>query len=124
MFRSVDRLARRLGYPVMPPTLGPMRVLTLRAWRLAGELASLGVEVIETHPRSALISAGVSSVEELLVKLGFKSQVDLRGLSRDEKDSIIASITAYCYVVKWCLGKVEAGDGTIYLVDLGLGHNS
>ncbi|MFN4046436.1 MAG: DUF429 domain-containing protein, partial [Acidilobaceae archaeon] len=70
VFRSVDRLARRLGYPVIPPTLGPMRALTLRAWRLAGELWSLRVKVIETHPRSALISAGVSSVEELLARLG------------------------------------------------------
>lgn len=118
IFRSVDKLARRLGYPVIPPTLGPMRTLTLRAWRLAGELSSLGVKVVETHPRSALISAGVSSVEELLARLGLKSLVDLGGLSRDEVDSIVASITAYCYVVGWCLGKVEADDGVIYLVDI------
>lgn len=57
VFRHVDRRAIREGCRVLPPTLGAMRMLTIRAWRLYEMLSSNGVKVIETHPNSALKSS-------------------------------------------------------------------
>ncbi|MBS7634583.1 hypothetical protein KEJ34_03685 [Candidatus Bathyarchaeota archaeon] len=57
VFRDVDRRAIREGYRVLPPRLGAMRMLMIRAWRLYEMLSSNGVKVIETHPYSALKSS-------------------------------------------------------------------
>lgn len=116
VYRVVDRIARSLGYPVLPPTLGPMRLLTRRAWTLYTRLKEIGVTVIETHPRSALISSGCSSVGELLAKLGVVTKASLDSLSRDEVDAVISAIVAYCYVTRLCLCEVRGVDGVIYII--------
>lgn len=116
VYRDVDRVARSLGYPVIPPTLGPMRLLTRRAWTLYQRLTAINVNVIETHPRSALISSGCSSVVELLSKLRLGYDFSLDELSKDEVDAIIASIVAYCYLLGTCVSEVRGVDGVIYLI--------
>ncbi|MEM1873486.1 MAG: hypothetical protein QXF57_02720 [Acidilobaceae archaeon] len=116
-WREVDRLARRAGFRVMPPTLGPMRELTLRAWRLYENLSSLGVEVIETHPSSVLLATSVESLAELLLKLGLSCR-ECYALTRDLADAILAAIAAYCYSARFCAYAVVAGDGAIHLARL------
>jgi hypothetical protein len=115
-YRKVDRIARSLGYPVLPPTLGPMRSLTRRAWSLFNELTRIGVTVIETHPRSALLSSGYANVRDLVAGIGLTSRVELEGLRRDEVDAVISAIVAYCYVTGFCIDEVRAEDGVIYIV--------
>jgi len=116
VFRDVDRVARSLGYNVIPPTLGPMRALTRRAWTLYVKLKAAGVEVIETHPSSALKSSRCPSVEELLASLGVALRVDLNNLREDEVDAIISSLVAYCYHTGRCIEEVRGSDGIIYLI--------
>jgi len=115
-YRRVDRVARNLGYPVLPPTLGPMRSLTKRAWTLFTKLTSMNVTVIETHPRSALISSGYPNVEALLEGTGLSVDLDIEKLSKDEVDAIISAIVAYCYVTKLCIDEIKAEDGIIYII--------
>lgn len=116
-FRSLDREMVRRGFRVLPPSFGHMRELTARGWRLYERLAAEGIEVIETHPRSALKSSGaadcLSLAESLGVDLGtYKS----RTLGRDLRDAIVSALVALCYVRGDCLLTVTAEDGTLYLV--------
>ncbi len=57
-YRRVDVEAKRLGFRLLPPSWRGMRMLTERGMRLAEILEEEGYTVVETHPRSALISAG------------------------------------------------------------------
>lgn len=117
VYRAVDKLSRIRGYSVLPPTLGPMRKLVERAWKLKNTLEALGVEIIETHPRSVLKSSRAKNIRELLDIIGLKySNISIEKLNRDQIDSIIAAIVAYCYSAKHCIDRVEAEDGLIYLI--------
>ncbi len=117
VFRDVDRRAIREGYRVLPPTLGAMRMLTIRAWRLYEMLSSNGVKVIETHPYSALKSSREKSVDQLLNKMGIKLSVSNSALSvKDLRDAIISLAVAYCYQSKTRLMEIKGKDGIIYLI--------
>jgi len=116
-FREVDREAIRRGFRVMPPTFKHMKELTLRAWRLSRELSSLGIIVIETHPRSALVNSGAHDVNELLDLLGISVNMYQDKLKKkDLKDALIAALVALCYKRKYCLGTLKATDGTIHIL--------
>ncbi len=117
VFRDVDRKAIRGGYRVLPPTLGAMRMLAARAWRLYEMLSIKGIEVIETHPRSALKSSGEKSVEALLIKMDIKLNVDNSVLLiKDLRDAIVSLVVAYCYQSKARLMEIKGEDGVIYLI--------
>ncbi len=116
--RHVDKLMIKQGLKVFPPNFGWMRNLSIRGWRIASKLESLGIKVIETHPRSALVRAGVNSSKKLLKLLGIK--VDVEGFTekimhRDLNDSVIAAVVAYCYI-KECCDVIKADDGSIYVL--------
>lgn len=116
--REVDRLMIRQGLKVFPPNFSWMRKLSARGWLIAEKLRSLGIEVIETHPRSALTVTGISSLEELLDILGIKvsvSDFSRKILHKDLCDSVVAAVVAYCYI-RGCYDVVEADDGSIYLL--------
>ncbi|MEM0340821.1 MAG: DUF429 domain-containing protein [Acidilobaceae archaeon] len=115
-WREIDRLARRAGFKVMPPTLGSMRDLTIRAWRLYEALSALGITVIETHPSSVLSFTSTNNLLELLDKLKLMCSFCSSISKRDLKDAILAAIVAYCYHIKECFYSVTASDGAIYLV--------
>ncbi len=116
-FRSLDREMVRMGFRVLPPTLGHMRKLTARGWGLYERLTAEGVEVIETHPRSALKSSGAGDCFELAESLGVDPGVyRTRSLRRDLRDAIVSALVALCYVLGNCLLTVSAEDGTLYLV--------
>lgn len=118
--REVDRKMISMGFRLMPPSLGSMRALTERGWRLYLSLSRLGVRVVETHPRSALKSAGVESVEELASLLGL-SGLELSSLSKDERDAAVAAAVALC-VLEGCSREVKGSDGTIFLLNSLLAH--
>lgn len=118
VMRQLDREAMRRGYKVLPPSFKGMRILTQRAWRIYNRLKSLGITVIETHPRSALKSSGARDLEDLLRRHGIEIPGNLYEAARvkDIEDAIIASMVAYCYYIGRCIGSIEASDGTLYLV--------
>ncbi len=115
MVRDVDRIAMRHGYRVLPPTLGGMSILTRRAWNLYRVFKNIGIEVIETHPKSALRSSGFGNVVELANRLGIKVN---RGsiVNKDVADALVCSIVAYCYYIKECIDVISGVDGKIYIV--------
>jgi predicted nuclease with RNAse H fold len=114
-FREVDLLMKRMGYPVLPPGWRSMRMLIERSLRLKNIIEKYNIYVIETHPRSALKSSGCSNIEELLREEKININVNIRSLSRDELDAMIAAIVAK-YYVKGDAFKVEAHDGIVYLL--------
>ncbi len=110
--RVVDVEMHRRGFRVLPPLWRGMKPLTLRGIELAKRLESEGMEVIETHPTSALKSSYCASKEELIEKvLGIK----VRGVTSDEVDAIICAIVALMYS-KGRYTSVKAPDGTIILL--------
>lgn len=116
--REIEREMWRRGFKVLPPSMPWMRELTKLGETLANDLRRLGVEVIETHPSSALRSSGVRSVPELLSMLGVKFPKDYLpeiASSRDLRDAVIAAAVAYCYVTG-CVERVEADGDVIYLI--------
>lgn len=116
-FREVDREAMRRGFRVIPPTLGPMRALTARAWRLYTLLEARGVTVIETHPTSALRSSGARDVVELSEALGVSIEGAEHLLSRrDLRDALISALVALCYVRGDCVNSIRAPDGAIFVI--------
>lgn len=116
--RELDRIVIRMGFRVLPPSLGGMRILTQRAWMLYRELSRMGVRVIETHPRSALKNSGFEDPVDLIRWLGIKTPPEIsRGrLARDIMDAIVASLVAYCYLVGGCVEEIRASDGALYLI--------
>lgn len=116
-FREVDREAIRRGFRIMSPTFKSMKVLTLRAWRLYQELRSLGVVVIETHPRSALKNSGVDDIINLckILDISISKHID-KIKHKDLRDALISALVALCYKSKTCLEAIEAIDGTIYIL--------
>ncbi len=117
--REVDRVMIKSGFKVFPPSFRWMRDLTLRAWKLKGTLEGKGVEVLETHPRSALVSSGTGSLLELLESLGVEccGDVDRELVSnhRDLRDSLICALVAYLHTIGR-VKEVRARDGVIYLI--------
>ena len=118
--RMVDRKALSLGFKVFPPSFKYMRDLTLRAWKLYRILSGQGIEVIETHPRSAIINSGLRDLEDLVARVGLKisNSIDLDQIygKKDLIDAIVSSIVAYCFYLKLCIDVIEDVDGKIYLI--------
>ncbi len=112
-FRRVDRKMIKMGYKVLPPGWPAMRKLVSRAIRLREILERRGVLVIETHPRSSLLSSGCS-IWELMVREGLEQSL-IRDLSKDEIDALIAALTAYHYMIGDYV-SVKDVDGEIILL--------
>ncbi|MEM2207655.1 MAG: hypothetical protein QXG17_03080 [Sulfolobales archaeon] len=117
VFRHVDREAIKRGFRVLPPNFGYMRKLTRRGWRLYERLSTEGIEVIETHPRSALKSSGLNDCFVLAEKLGVSLGIYRRkALGKDLRDAIVSALVALCYIRGDCLLTVSAEDGKIHLI--------
>ncbi|MEM4062267.1 MAG: hypothetical protein QXY11_05360 [Desulfurococcaceae archaeon] len=117
VFRRIDREAIRRGFRVLPPNFGYMKKLTLRGWTLYERLSREGGEVIETNPRSALISSGISDCFTLAERLGLNLGIyRWKVLSKDIRDAIVSALVAFCYVRRDCLLTISAEDGKIHLI--------
>ena len=117
-FREVDRLLIKVGGRVLPLTLRGMAMLTRRGINLAKNLERLGVKVIETHPRSALVVSGCSTLQEVFDVLGIKVFEPYRPLldtKRDLRDAAIAAVVAACYL-RGCATRIKAVDGEIWIL--------
>lgn len=105
--RQLERVARKRGYKLLPPMMGGMAKLTELGVCLRTQLADV-IQVIETHPKSAAMNAGLSP-KELVARL-FNAEVP-----RDWSDAIVTAFVALAY---W-LGDydvVRAPDGELYLL--------
>ncbi|MEM1864423.1 MAG: hypothetical protein QXN10_05945 [Desulfurococcaceae archaeon] len=112
VFRKIDLVLIRNGFKVLPPGWIGMSMLVNRAIGISKALMAMGVEVLETHPRSSLKSSGCSSFEELIRALNLNIN---RELNKDEKDAIVSALV--CVFHK--LGKsriYRAEDGQVVLL--------
>ncbi|MCX8184298.1 MAG: DUF429 domain-containing protein [Sulfolobales archaeon] len=116
-YRLVDKEAVKRGFRVLPPSFKHMKKLALRGWKLYEKLTSEGIEVIETHPRSAIKSSGVSDYITLAERLGVNlGDYRRRKLGKDLRDALISALVAVCYTKVDCLLVISAEDGSIYLI--------
>jgi predicted nuclease with RNAse H fold len=108
--RRADREMAKHGYPVLPPLMSSMKLLTRRAISLAHVLRVSGLSVIEVHPTSTRKALGMPAkdwekVQLLLEQIGL--EVEKRELTPHEADALTAALTAYLKL----LGKtMEIGD--------------
>lgn len=116
-YRKVDLKMKKLGFKVLPPGWRSMKLLVDRAIKLKSLLEDRGIEVIETHPLSALRSSGYSDIEQLINELGIAINIENKHLLKikDVIDAIIAAIVAKLYLKSKTL-KVSDVDGTIHLI--------
>lgn len=119
--RACDRTVRWLGVGVLPPVLGPMRLLTSRAVALSAELKSAGIEVVEVYPRAVQrlmgwVRRGEKPGEEALRRLlrTFRVKVEV-----EPSEHAIDALTCAWVAFMMLSGRaVELGDpeeGTIVL---------
>jgi len=74
------------GYPVFPPSFPSMEKLTLRAMKIAREIAGRGFYVIEVHPASARKALNMPTkdwekIQTLFLHLGLKGDLAVRALT-------------------------------------------
>lgn len=99
--READSELIARGHRVLPPTLGGMRLLTVRGIRLAGALRELKFKVIEVHPRtSGKILFGSKERDDWISKLKRGGWNLESGFNEHEIDSILAAVTGFLYLEK------------------------
>jgi predicted nuclease with RNAse H fold len=115
-FRPVERLLIKNRFRLLPLGLTGMKKLAVRGVRLRESLEKKGIVVIETHPSSALKSAGCS--REDVIKCLRKFVVvpdDSIFKSKDDIDAAIAATVAWSYIIGYIKFYSTEGD-TIYLL--------
>ncbi len=116
-FRECDLMLRKLGIKFFPITLGPMRMLTKRGFKLKNELEKRGAIAVEAYPGANYDVWGVKRKDkgEITAKfseLGFK--LDEQDYSQDELDAVCCAITGNLILS----GKAKAlkgRDGCIWI---------
>ncbi len=119
-FRPVEKLLIRDGFKLLPLGLPGMRKLALRAIELKESLEKKGIVVIETHPSSALKSAGCARSTAVRCLRKFVVILDEAILkSRDDVDAAIAASVAWSYIIGHTRVYSASGDA-IYLLPAGM----
>ena len=119
-FRPVEKLLIRDGFKLLPLGLPGMRKLALRAIELKESLEKKGIVVIETHPSSALKSAGCTRSNGIGCLRKFVVIPDETIFeSRDDVDAAIAAVVAWSYITGHVRVYSASGD-TIYLLPTGI----
>jgi len=108
IMRAADREMYKRGYPVFPPRFPSMEKLTLRAMKIAQEIAERGFDVIEVHPASARKALNMPAkdwekIQTLFLNLGLKGDLEVRPLTPHEIDAITAALTGHLHLQ----GKTE-----------------
>jgi len=103
-FRACDLALRHMGIKFFPITLGPMRTLTRRGIRLRKHFEQLGFGVFETYPGAAQDLLGINRkqyglepLQQSLIKLGCRGDIQKRPLTGDELDAISCALVARDY---------------------------
>ncbi|MCE4615292.1 MAG: DUF429 domain-containing protein [Desulfurococcales archaeon] len=117
-FRDVERLLIKDGFKLLPLGLEGMKRLAERAIRLKNIFEKEGITALETHPRSAFISAGcywenISFTGCLARYVKLESNLNLK--NKDIRDAAIAACVAWMYLNKKTLAYKSSGD-SIYLL--------
>ncbi|NPA96507.1 MAG: DUF429 domain-containing protein [Crenarchaeota archaeon] len=117
-FRDVDKRMISLGYRVLPPSFPGMRVLTSKAIELSKMLRGKGCRVLETHPRSALLSSRCSDAEDIMRRLGLRCVIRAERSKwlKDVLDSLVALCVAICSE-KGCSKSIDGVDGSIEILE-------
>jgi predicted nuclease with RNAse H fold len=103
LFRKVDREMIRKGYRVLPLNLPAMKKLTLRAIKLNKLIEEKKYNTIEVHPTSTRKALQMppkdwKAIQEILMTLGLKGEIEIRPLATHEIDAITAALTALLYL--------------------------
>lgn len=109
--RRCDRELLRIGLRPLPPTLGPMRMLTERAIRLKRVLEGLDYKVIEVFPTGAQKILGLPSKKDLkALRLSFVS-LGMKGLPEEVNAHLLDALTCAFVGMLYLIGEVvEIGD--------------
>jgi len=108
IMRGADREMYKRGYSVFPPRFPSMEKLTLRAMKIAQEIARRGFDVIEVHPTSTRKALNMPTkdwdkIQTLFLHLGLKGDLEMRALTPHEIDATTAALTGHLYLE----GKTE-----------------
>ena len=115
-FRSADKQLVERGLRVFPPTFAGMKKLTARGIRLAGEMRSQGLHVIEIHPRtSGVILFGTADRTKWVSKIRRKGWQLKLGRSEHEIDAAVAALTGMLWLKKKIEEIGDRGEGTIII---------
>lgn len=103
IYRKADREMIKKGYRVFPPTLQSMKLLTLRAKKLANALEKTGCKVIEVHPTSTRKALEMplkkwEEIEKIFTDIGLEIEAEKDNLTPHEIDAMTAALTAYLYL--------------------------
>ena len=109
--RHCERALKKRGINVYPCLIQSMQGLTARGMRLAVQLRSLGVPVIESYPGAAQDimkiprkRAGLEFLKDGLAEFGIKGNYTKDAVSHDELDAITSALVGVFF---WS-GKFEA----------------
>ncbi len=104
-FRKCDLELRKMGIRLFPPTLGPMRKLTMRGIRLKKHFEKEGYKVIESFPGSIQDvlkiprkNAGLEKLRRGLIKYGFVGDVKKKEITDDELDAVCSALVGKLFL--------------------------
>jgi uncharacterized protein YprB with RNaseH-like and TPR domain/predicted nuclease with RNAse H fold/dephospho-CoA kinase len=121
IMRECERTLKKRGVNVYPSLINSMQQLTARGIRLAKELRSLGIPVIESYPGAAQDimgiprkRAGLEYLKDGLGAFGISGDFLSTKVSHDEVDAVTAAVVGLFF---WA-GKFEAlgNDDEEYLI--------
>lgn len=114
--RKADTSLIKRGFRVLPPTFGGMKSLTERGMRLAGELRTKGVRIIEIHPRTSGVILFGKAIRRVWVRELEKRGVRFaKGTSEHEIDAAIAALTGALHLQGKTEGVGDASEGIIVI---------
>lgn len=119
-YRECDRRLVEMGVRLLPLTLPPMRMLTLRGMRLKRRLERLGYRVVEVYPGGAQDILGIPRKRKGLEELrrGLES-LGLKGLrsdaSADELDAATCALVGWMYLQGRCMEVGDPEEGIIII---------
>ena len=114
--RLADRQLIERGLRVFPPIFAGMKKLTVRGMKLARELRSRSLEVIEIHPRtSGIVLFGSPERTKWILKLRRQGWRLKFGESQHEVDAIVAALTGMFWVKKKVEEVGDKREGTIFI---------
>ncbi len=119
--RRCDAEVRRMGISILPPAMGPMRMLSERGARVAGLLREKGMRVIEVYPRGVQRTLGLIGRGERPSSVVAQRIASLLGvrvaeeLSVDEIDALTCALVAFLHDVNKAVELGDPEEGTIVM---------